>query len=547
MVVFVTLISDESNSKQDFLVTEFVDDTLQNQPKKVDKNNKNISHWKVFNDGRLTYSKLIVVPFTSSIHHAVEFLFVARMVKIPIHDHNQPNGVKKESETIIQSVILKKNSGKWVIESVLSNLDVGETMPDDNANFQLAFDGKNVWLLFRKLSSCELFFVDPNLKTSNYEWYPALIPDDTKIVHVAIHLQSNGLLFTGSGEMFIDLAESEFNFENGVVGPYFIGDNEKKKSINILDDSPLVSVESSNVIKHDEGNFLTTFNPIEKTIGTNQVCFVSGHTYNLYSHKSEIPIIYGTNTKTKIAEVIQHNHGTHGNDGEYTYHKVKFFSRYSRVKIPKPIQVSTTTIFIHSGIRLAKNEYFIFSFPVGSISIHHIKNGASLPPKYTAEPKDQKLMLCFRSQSFICDIRREKKENEFLLLTKSTNSCDQNDGMLIQWKLKFKPKDRFSTLLELCVINKMRMPQRSSKDAFLLHHGNSDETPGIGLTIYDDNSPGFLPCITCSCCGDDARKNRQNNLFVGAAGYIFFRMYNTGKETEEEKLNSQWTIVLGSG
>jgi len=545
MVVFVTLISDESNSNQDFLVTEFVDGTLQNQPKIVNKNQKNISHWKVLNNGSLTYSKLIVVPFTSSIHHAVEFLFVARMVKSRIHDHNQPNGFKEESETTIQSVILKKNCGNWEIASVLSNLDVGETMPDDNANFQLAFDGKNVWLLLRKLSSCELFFVDPNTKASNYEWYPALIPDDTKVVHVAIHLQSDGLLFTGSGEMFIDLANSKFDFKNDVVGPYFIEDVEKEYPITILDDSSEIGDESSNIIKHGDENFLTTFDPKEKTIGTNQVSFVSGHTYTLYSSKNEIPIIYGTNTVTKQPQVMKHNHDTHGNDGEYTYHKVKFFSRYSRVKIPRPFQV-TTNIFIHSGIRLAENEYFIFSFPVGSISVHHIKNNEIMAPKYTAEQEDPKLILSFRSQSNICDVRKGVK-NEVLLLTKSTNSCDQNDGMLIQWKLKFKPEDRFSTLLELCVINKMRMPQRSSKDAFLLHHGNSNEMPGIGLTINDDNLPGLLPCITCSCCGDDARKNRQNNLFVGAAGHNFFPMYNTGKETKPQKVNGQWTIVLGSG
>ena len=95
MVVFVTLISDESNSNPEFFVTEFVDKTLQNQPKIVDKNEQNLSHWKVFDNGTLTYSKLIVVPFTSAIHHAVEFLFVARMVKSRIHDHNQPNGFKE--------------------------------------------------------------------------------------------------------------------------------------------------------------------------------------------------------------------------------------------------------------------------------------------------------------------------------------------------------------------------------------------------------------------------------------------------------------------
>lgn len=543
MVVFVTLISDESNSNPEFFVTEFVDKTLQNQPKIVDKNEQNLSHWKVFDNGTLTYSKLIVVPFTSAIHHAVEFLFVARMVKTPIHDHNQPNGPKKESETTIQSVILKKNSGNWKIESVLSNLDVGKTMPNDNANFQLAFDGKNVWLLFRKLTSCELFFVDPNIKNGNYEWYPALIPDDTKVVHVAIHLQSDGLLFTGSGEMFIDLAKSKFDFKNDVVGPYFIGDVEKNCHITILDDPTPVSKESSNIIKHDQGNFLTTFDPISKEIGTNQVSFVSGHTYFLYSPKNKIPIIYGTNTVTKLAEVIHHDHDTHGNDGEYTYHKVKFLSRYSRVKIPKPIQVTKTTIFIHSGIRLAENEYFIFSFPVGSISVHHIKNNEIMPPKYTAEPKDPKLILSLRSQSTICDIRKGGK-NEVLLLTRSTNLCDQNDGMLIEWKLKLKPDDEpDSTLLELCLIKEMRMFQRSSKDAFLLHHGNSDETPGICLLSYDDKLPGCLPSITCSCCGDDARKNRQNNLFVGAAGHNFFHMYNTGKETETKKINSQWTKV----
>ena len=237
MVVFVTLVSDESNSDQDFLVTEFVDGTLQNQPKIVNKNQKNISHWKVFNNGSVKYSKLIAVPFKSAIHHDVEFLFVARMVKTPIVDHNQPTGRSIKSETIIQSVILKKNSGNWEISSVLSNLNVGETVLEDNANFELAFDGKNIWLLFRKLISCELYFVDPNTKASNYEWYPALIPDDTKVVHVAIHLQSDGLLFTGSGEMFIDLANSKFDFKNDVVGPYFIEDVEKDCPITILDDS----------------------------------------------------------------------------------------------------------------------------------------------------------------------------------------------------------------------------------------------------------------------------------------------------------------------
>jgi hypothetical protein len=538
MAVFVTLISDESNSNQDFLVTEFIDGTLQNQPKIVNKNQKNISHWKVLNNGSVKYSKLIAVPFKSAIHHDVEFLFVARMVKTPIVDHNQPTGRSIKSETIIQSVILRNNSGKWEISSVLSNLNVGETVPEDNANFQLAFDGKNIWLLFRKLISHELYFVDPNTKHNHYYWYPARIPSDTEIEHVEIHLQSDGLLFTGSGKMFIDLAESEFNFDNDIVGPYFIEKGDKSNPVTMLNDPAVVSKESSNIIKHSTQDFLTTFNPISKEIGTNQVSFVSGHTYNLYSAKTALTTIYGTNTLTKQQEPLKYDHSVHCSSDEYTCHKVKFFNRYSRVKIPNPFRL-TTNIFIHSGIRLAKKEYCIFSFPVGSISVHHIKNGVILAPAYTGEPDDPSLIIFFRKQSMICDIRKGGN-NEVLLLTKTKNPCDVNDGMLTQWKLEFQ-----SELLKLSKLNEMRMFQMSSKDAFLLHHGNSDETPGICLLSYNENLPGLLPCVTCSCCGDDARKNRQNNLFVGAAGHNFFPMYNTGKETEIKNMNSQWTIVYG--
>lgn len=545
MVVYVTLQSDENN-KNEFCVTEFFDNSLQNKPQPVvvaasDTKKFDLSHWKVLKGGNLKYSDLFVIPFTSTIHQDVKFLFVARSVKLEKDRHSV------EKKVIIQSLILKKNDNQWEFFSMLNDLNVGESFPDDSANFQLAFDGNTIWLLFRKLHSFDLFFVDPNTKNDSPCWYPARIPNTTKIIHVKTHLQTDGLLFTGSGENFIDLAESEFNFNIDIVGPYFIGEGDHKKPVTVLNEqTEIIPGESLNVIVLPGENFITTFdpetnNPEKNVIGRDQVSFVSGRAYNLYSPTgASLPIIYGTNNITLKDKIVKYDHRVHGYKEGYTCHKVTFFNQYCRVKIPNSIEVAQKT-FIHYGIRLAKQEYCFFSFPTGCISVHHIKNNRSRPPKYTAEPPDPKLISSFRSQTSICDIRKGA-DGEILLLTRDKIPGEINDGILTQWKLKFTTNN---DVLELLKVNQIRMFQNSSKDVFLLDHEKQHFC--ICLVLYDENLPDFLPCITCSCHGNDARRNRQNNLFVGKAGSNFYPMYSEGKESEPISGTKKMTSVFALG